>query len=222
MTQFLKNHLPIYFLAALLVLYLAILSFDFLSTPDYRWLSELKFTSILLCFLLAALLYQTSTNQKDSRFVVIGLFFTVIADVNLVLVNAHVLGVFFFCLVQLTYLRRLTMRYFWFSMIVVTTAILFAFFISSQTLYVLAALYAFLILSVTTATWRSKLPRFNKRCASWGMLLFILCDLHVALSNQLPASHGYSEMASDLIWLFYLPSQVLLAMSGWYRWQNYT
>lgn len=214
MTQFFRNRLRVIFLAILLLLYVAILSLDFLFLPGHQWLDELKFTSILVCFLFAVMLYWTSTNQKDSKFVVMGLFFTVIADVNLVLMNAHVLGVFFFCLVQLTYLKRFTLRYFWFSLIVAAIAMSSAFFLFSQTLYVLAGLYAFLILSVTTATWRSKLSPFNKRCASWGMILFILCDLHVALANQLPANYWYDGLAHNLVWLFYLPSQTLLAMSG--------
>jgi len=214
MTQFFRNRLHVVFLVTLLLLYLVILSLDFLSLPGHQWLDELKFASILLCFLFAVALYWTSTNKRDSKFVVMGLFFTVIADVNLVLMNEHVLGVFFFCLVQLTYLKRLTSRYFRFSVIVATIAMLSAFFISSQTLYVLAGLYAFLILSVTTATWASKLPQFNKQCASWGMILFILCDLHVALGNQLPVDYWYDALAHNMVWLFYLPSQTLLAMSG--------
>jgi hypothetical protein len=61
----------------------------------------------------------------------------------------------------------------------------------------------------------------SKHMIVFGMVLFLLCDTCVALSNItviFPLS-GYKmtslhTISSLLIWVFYLPSQLLLSLSG--------
>jgi hypothetical protein len=64
-------------------------------------------------------------------------------------------------------------------------------------------------------------PSPSKYMIAFGMILFLLCDICVALSNLselLPLTGYYfrkvQHISSMLIWFFYLPSQLLLALSG--------
>jgi len=65
-------------------------------------------------------------------------------------------------------------------------------------------------------------PYPNNHLIAWGMVLFLLCDINVALFNiyRLTSissgiiSHLHS-VSRPLIWLFYLPSQAFLSLSGY-------
>ncbi|MDI9497192.1 MAG: hypothetical protein QM270_01735 [Bacillota bacterium] len=88
----------------------------------------------------------------------------------------------------------------------------------------LATAYAVLLLTAVLYSWRTsgELPR-NASCHiagraeryAWraGMLLFLACDLNVLLFNLLPATSLLWRLASVLMWFFYLPSQLLLALA---------
>jgi len=177
-------------------------------------INQLKFTSIVLCFGLGLSLYRQSENQQDSKFVVAALIFTVIADVFLLFTTAHISGVLSFWVVQLVYLKRYHQRLFIFGIIAVICSIPLLFLLPFETLHIIAGAYAILIFTCFIATFKTKLPKFNLKCIRIGMFLFILCDIHVALFNLLPRSHPYFRTTSIAIWFFYLPAQVLLAMSA--------
>lgn len=51
----------------------------------------------------------------------------------------------------------------------------------------------------------------NRNMVIWGMILFALCDINVALTRI----KSLNEISFSLIWIFYLPSQVLLSLSGY-------
>ncbi|MDI9469129.1 MAG: hypothetical protein QM296_02870 [Bacillota bacterium] len=88
----------------------------------------------------------------------------------------------------------------------------------------LAGAYAVLLLTAVLYSWRTSgdVPRTGSRhiagCGeryTWraGMLLFLACDIHVLFYNVLPETHLLWRMASVLMWFFYLPSQLLLALA---------
>jgi hypothetical protein len=60
----------------------------------------------------------------------------------------------------------------------------------------------------------------NIRYFTAGMVLFLLCDINVGLFNLsdfLTVTSTYEiiyELSAVLMWTFYAPSQVLLALSG--------
>ena len=84
-------------------------------------------------------------------------------------------------------------------------------FITRDHLFAASALYATLLLSALSFAVIAKIrSRCNPATASYvvvGMFLFLLCDVCVAASNL-----GIRQ-AAPLMWLFYLPSQWLLASS---------
>ena len=83
-----------------------------------------------------------------------------------------------------------------------------------ELLYPIALFYAIALVSnVVRAINVCKEQRFpspNRYMIAYGMILFLLCDVNVALYNTLLST----EMTYVLMWFFYLPSQVLLALSG--------
>ena len=53
------------------------------------------------------------------------------------------------------------------------------------------------------------------RCFSWGLWLFLLCDVCVGVHNQPELFPRWlAAFAQVGMWLFYLPGQVLLVLSG--------
>jgi hypothetical protein len=82
----------------------------------------------------------------------------------------------------------------------------------------LAILYAVaLIFSVSAAVSafrNKKYPKPNNFLALTGMLLFLLCDINVVMLYNLGLPSGVTNAAHKLIWVFYLPSQLFLAVSA--------
>jgi hypothetical protein len=78
--------------------------------------------------------------------------------------------------------------------------------------------YVVLIASVTASALFAKQPRANALCSRLGMLLFLACDVNVAIFNAGEPGHPPHTAAIVLMWLFYLPAQTLLALSAckWY------
>ncbi|MBN1760684.1 MAG: hypothetical protein JW863_20310 [Chitinispirillaceae bacterium] len=62
------------------------------------------------------------------------------------------------------------------------------------------------------------LPKVNTRMAAIGVGILYLGDLTVGLNLILPHAKSY-VISTSLTWLFYLPSILLLALSG-YRWER--
>jgi len=79
----------------------------------------------------------------------------------------------------------------------------------------LAAIYACtLAAGALSAFIRHKAYPFpNRIFVPLGMFMFLLCDINVALMNVLTPGAGRAA-ARILIWVFYLPSQALLSVSG--------
>ena len=216
MKQILKSRLNVIPIVGIIVLYIAFLSLDIFAIPRSIESRHFKYASIVLCFLLTTLLASNSADERDSRYVVLALIFTVLADTFLLFTNYKITGVFFFCLMQLTYLKRYNVRFFKVGIFFSAVAIIVYFLLSFEPLYIIAGLYAFLIGSCFFATFRTKLPNFNLYCVRIGMTLFILCDINVALYNQLSTNSNYYRFVTVAMWLFYLPAQFLLAISAFH------
>ena len=214
MKKVLLNPINAALLCAILILYFLFMGIDFGVIYRFTESDYLKFASIVLCLILSCVISIKSKNKKDSIYIVIALCFTLIADVFLLLTHQHVYGVFVFCFAQLTYLHRYNKRIFRYGLLGVAVGAITYIIFSLPTLYFISVVYAFLILLVFASTFFTKLPRLNCLLARTGMVLFILCDIHVALFNQLPRSSSYFWFASVAMWLFYLPSQVLIVLSA--------
>lgn len=198
------------------LLYLTFSIIDIFINPRSLQASYLKFASIVLCFALATNLYRKSGDKHDSKYVIVALFFTMIADIFLLFNLSHFAGVFIFCIVQLIYIKRYNCHAFKFALVTIMLLPFIILFRPLNPLHILAGCYAILILTTFYTTFKVKLPHFNLKCIRLGMLLFILCDVHVALYNLLSRSNPYHQIATVLMWTFYLPAQVLLAMSTYH------
>lgn len=207
------------FLCAEGCLYLCFLLLDLLEPGN--WLATaLKYGGILLCFALSLV----RARNWDGGLMCAALACTALADLFLLVLNAHYLiGVACFCVVQLLYRARLRRRLggrVWPDIAVralLTGAVLLVVWrLGALNLLSLLALFYFVQLTVNAA----ESLRLGRRglCFTAGLLLFLCCDICVGLHNLasfLPPDGlgGAIAFAQIGMWLFYLPSQVLLTLS---------
>jgi len=179
---------------------------------------SLKFAFIVVCFAIAMVSYFFCVKRRDWAWLTLGLLFTVGADYFLVIHDNHLPGVAVFCLAHVCYIFRAlenTARGKAIALAavpVLVVVVLFAFV--NGLLLVLAGTYAALFL--TNIAVNIKFCKINRPIVLTGLILFALCDINVALFN-LPSQLGTGFVfpwAFQLIWVFYLPSQLLLAVSA--------
>lgn len=201
------------------LLYAAFLTLDLLNVGA-GWSKGLKYASILLCFAFA----RAEAADWDGRLVGTALGFTLAADwFLLVLDRWYLAGVCAFCVVQVLYLARihrllggglrgtLLLR----GLLVLGAEGALVALGLWEPLTAVSALY-FIQLAVNAL----ESLRLGRRYAGFalGLWLFIGCDLCVGLRNLsafLPGAGqgGLFAFAQVGMWLFYLPSQVLIASS---------
>ncbi|NFL72632.1 hypothetical protein FDB83_09060, partial [Clostridium sporogenes] len=97
-------------------------------------------------------------------------------------------------------------------------------FSKENTLLSMALIYFLLIIHSLVRAYRTFDNNFfeKKNCSfiSIGITLFFLCDLNVAFSNisfyllSIKYVENLENVFLPLIWFFYLPSQILLSLSG--------
>lgn len=201
-------------------LYAAFLWLD-LFRPGAGLSTCLKYLSILLCFCLLLCHPQNS----DGRLTRAALGFTLLADFFLLVLDRWCgAGVSAFCVVQLIYLARihraghrpLALR------LVLRAALAALLLAAAGALGALNALTALTLVyfSQLAANFFASLSLGPQgRQFSLGLLLFIGCDLCVGLCNLSPILPGASvlallPLAQVGMWLFYLPSQVLITLSA--------
>jgi len=203
-----------------------------------------KFATTFLNGLLVWIIFKNGIDRKDTMLLSIAFGFALVADFFLkILFNADpensstymVAGIVTFMIVQtfliLRHSRGVKKRFFcdggvdkknmfiellWFAAIAtVVSAIIF---IKTGTMIPVIMAYAcFLVTSVyfgwRTLTW-GFYPAKNAWMIAIGMTLFLFCDINVGISS-LPDT----PIANNLVWMFYTPALMLLALSG-YDWSN--
>ena len=201
------------FLAAEGALYAAFLALDLtgrggLSVP-------IKYAGILLCLGFSLL---ACVNWGGDRLVPAALALTAGADWFLLVRNDHyALGVALFLGVQTVYyvrLRRAGADSAWplRSALALGAGLgIYALRMASP-VNLLAALYFSQLVSNTLQAWRLKGRRWQT--FALGLTLFAGCDVCVGLFNALPPDSSPYFAVSVGMWLFYLPSQVLIALSA--------
>lgn len=188
--------------------------------------TPVKFAGICLCLVTAL----PGAKTLDGKLVAAALAFTVCADWFLLVRDDHYpLGVVLFLVVQALYacrLRRLRGRptpvlYLRLSLVLLWGA----FSLIEPTVFQLWCVLLYFSNLCLNCAEAFALGYGNGRNApggnvplvrrfAWGLLLFLCCDLCVGLWNVslfLPAA--LSEFARVGMWLFYLPSQVLIVLS---------
>jgi len=205
------------------ILYAGFLALD-LTGQRPGWSAALKYASILLCFAFA----WRRARDTDGRLVTAALGGTLTADLFLLVLDRwYLAGVTAFCVVQGLYLLRirrlragnrgaLRSSLAWRAGLVLAFWGALAWLDTLEPLTVLTALYFSQLLANTaeSLTLGRKWALF-----SGGLILFVCCDLCVGLHNLpafLPGTDGgvLSAFAQVGMWLFYLPSQVLITLSA--------
>ena len=197
-------------------IYISFLGLDII-LPDFWGSSLLKYAGIFLC-----VVYANQKYEKDYK-LVIALFLTLLADTILVWTPYEVAGVFVFCFAQLMHLMRLSKlnrRTLFYFMGIIAVFVVVAGHLHQNVLYFLAALYGLLLfsnLAMSIRQYVNHMTDFRARCAMYGFIAFVCCDLcvgarHLMLDGAISAQ--FLPLIAYLVWLFYYPSQVLLANSS--------
>jgi hypothetical protein len=166
----------------------------------------------------------------------LGLLLTVIADFFLLIVDDYYpIGVAVFAIAQITYTIRfdagnkanIIKNYIVVFLILFLVYAVANSFIKIDILVPISLCYG---ISLVTNVYKSIVifrnriyPNPNAIMVALGMALFLLCDINVALYNILKLINETKgiiyRISSVSMWLYYLPSQVLLALSG-YNYKN--
>ena len=193
----------------------------------------LKFAFVAICLGVALFSYFFCHTKKDWLCLVLGLSFTLLADYFLILRGNHLYGVAIFCFAHVCNILRAfngnsssinqkTSSALGYAVISMALLTVFVTSLILESVIALAGVYAFLFvinIGVNILFYRNKetrLPKRNRALVLTGLILFALCDINVLLFN-LPYYIGgplWLTYTFPLIWVFYLPSQGLLAISG--------
>ena len=186
----------------------------------------LKYAGVLLC--LAFALSRLRRGYLHSALTAAALAFTVVADLFLLVLDRwYLAGVLVFWVVQGLWLTRIRLAGGW----PLPRCLAVRLGLPAAALAVLYALNALLPLNIAAAIYFSQLlanaaesrtlipARTWGRTLHLGLVLFIGCDVCVGLHNVTAAAGlalplWLGQAAALGMWLFYLPSQVLLALSG--------
>jgi hypothetical protein len=254
-----KLNIGVLFVLIQTLLYGAFLTLDF-TNSNYDLSNKIKFSIIILCFCYALFLkegagrsiicYPSSRKpQCESDFLSrvclqVALFFTVVSDLFILMLDYYFYGVLTFILVQQLYGIRLIMvqrneaaertnSVFFRSLcnrILIQAGIACAVSIILHQLGVviesllLATIFYFICILTNVMTAVSvaihKPHGKGNVIFAIGMFLFLLCDINVGLFNlsgyiTMPENlyHIIYSFSSILMWTFYAPAQVLIALS---------
>ena len=197
------------FLIAESILYLAFLALELagLALPA----TLLKDLSILGCLSFSL----TAAFFSGDRLVTLAMAFTALADCFLLVAGDHLmLGVLLFLFTQTVYLIRLRLMgapqaiRLRGGLALLAALVLYALKLATP-LNLLAGLYFSQLLSNTLLAWTAP----SRRLAI-GLILFVGCDICVGLANSTLLSGDLYRFVSLGMWLFYLPSQVLIVLSA--------
>ena len=203
-------------LAVWIFIYLAFLSLD-VFFPEFWSSSLLKYVGIFLCSIYA---YQKYHNDS---MLILALFLTFLADTILVWTTWEIVGVYVFCFAQLMHLLRLSKAKLEIIGAYAAALGLFAalgIVSGLDPLYAICTVYALELVCNLVLSYRryAKHPKdFKARCCFYGFMAFIACDFcvalrHLSLDSLLPVE--ILPLVAFLVWVFYYPSQVLIANSS--------
>ncbi len=193
-------------------LYLAFMGMDLFAGSSNT--TVLKYSGILLCLLFSAL----CAHGGGDRMVPYAQLFTALADYFLLVIDREYLaGIFFFSIAQILYLIRLDRMggRIWLPVRIVSAllAVLLLFWAGLYSpLNLAAVLYFSLLLVNMVLSWT--IPSGTGRMFALGLSLFVLCDLCVGLFQlSVGVPVRLRQFSGIGMWLFYLPSQVLISLS---------
>lgn len=181
-------------------------------------------------FLLNLLVEQIDKDHvKEMRYdmIIVGgaLIFTLLSDTFLLYFNSYYeLGVLSFIVVQVLYFVRMiyglnfsNKRMYTsicmrvglsiIAIIVLLALNYFSFLYSIVAIYFMNIIMNFIDSTISTVKLYGDKRFITSLVFTIGLILFIGCDIFVGISNL-------SSFGSEIIWIFYLPSQILIALSA--------
>lgn len=189
--------------------------------------SMIKYVSIILCFLYVIL----GKKKERSVYIVAGLFFTVVSDYFLLLTDLFAPGMLSFSVVQTIYciycsksIKQYLIKEGIQLCIIsgVFIVVIIGIPMEFDIVLILSIYYFVHLVSNVFYSWIRRKESKERRLFAFGMTLFLLCDIHVAIFNagnyvSFSSSLAYQTIyavASVAMWFYYLPSQVLIAQAG--------
>ena len=181
-------------------------------------IDRILFLAVFVIVSLSFSYRRYAAGRRDAYLLRAGLLCTLSADFCMLVIYNNVIGLLFFICVQVIYFFRYLSGSPRAAVLIPCLLCVYAAlaYLTRLTLESrLAAVYACALLTGASAAFirRKAYPKPNRAIIPLGMLLFALCDINVGLINVLPDGAGRSA-ANILIWVFYLPSQILLSASG--------
>lgn len=223
-TEIINKKYYIFFLIYIfleLFIFLSTIIFDFLDFPIVYYLA------ILLNFLFSLMIIEE--NKKNEKFIVVGLFFTLMADTFLVLINDYYfLSVVIFTMTQIMYFIYLRLNYkyslsFTYEIVLRLLSIIlleaFFYWYLPDDYDALLAISIFYFTNFFFNVIDSFISIRKNYLFTLGLFLFIICDVFVGINNMgeyiIESSFIKSINNSNInfIWLFYFPSQVFITLS---------
>lgn len=216
-----KQILYLSLVLCLSVLYIIFLSFDFARTHHSISIS-IKYSTIIILFIFTFLEFK----NWDLRHVLFrfAYLFTLCADLFLLVLNKHYeVGIGFFLCAQIFYFLYLLKGKSKKQIIILLSGYVASLIITNLVLIYalnmfslrneLAVLYYFLLITNFCSSLLSY--KVEGIILPIGFFLFILCDINVGLANlDIPYnSIAFLYFVRIAMWLFYLPSQVLIVSS---------
>ena len=230
------------FILIQLILYGSFLTLDILER-NIALSNKIKFAIVVLCFIYV-LSAGKRDRSRDYRDLVYALAFTVVSDILILLSDYYFFGVSTFIIAQQLYglrIARLRLRegdakdsnsvyrglgirlLYQLSLAALLLIILWLADVRIDALLVVSLIYFISISTNVINIIRLFFKNSDKRDIMYfaiGMILFLLCDINVGLFNLsaflavTPLYDLIYNVSSILMWTFYAPSQVFIALSG--------
>lgn len=198
------------FIAVQAVLYASFMLRDISGAGDSRWI---KYASIALCLAFSAFL----SERGGEKLVTAALGFTLAADTFLLLLDSsYAVGVALFCAVQALYFARIYRANGGHSAALARLALFAAGLVLLAILKLLSPLNLLVCFYFTSFLCNAvQSMSIKKPLFSVGLILFLCCDICVGIHNMPGMFPTQMQSFADIgMWMFYLPSQVLITLSG--------
>lgn len=228
-----KKSIPlILFILIHLILYLFIYAFKII-TGKTETIAD--YIVVISCFLFSLVYFIIKRNSNTLIFV-IAFLFTILADTNLLILDDNYeLGILAFIIVQFAYfwyiLKNMYTKDNYSYLIAIRLITIVIGVIASlivQTDKLLVCLVIIYISNLVINLIISIIPRKRNLLFSLGLFLFLLCDICVGCYNigdiidiidisNTSLFYKIANLPFNIAWLFYHPSQVLLAISNYIK-----
>lgn len=225
-----KKSIPlILFILIHLILYLFIYAFKII-TGKTETIAD--YIVVISCFLFSLVYFIIKRNSNTLIFV-IAFLFTILADTNLLILDDNYeLGILAFIIVQFAYfwyiLKNMYTKDNYGYLIAISLITIVIGVIASLIVQIDKLLVCLVIIYISNLVINliiSIIPRKRNLLFSLGLFLFLLCDICVGCYNigdiidisNTSLFYKIANLPFNIAWLFYHPSQVLLAISNYIK-----